>query len=159
MSDRLSNYIKTLRDEQATLNLTIDNLKDRIAEINIEITALGKFAAVCKEMDLAGHRERCEDMNQVTPKLMDQRDAMKINLFEEAVDRLGDDLSSGNIRKNMSKLNHYCYNVKAKLWNNIEDFRKDYQDWIENRGHWAALPKKATQDFEGSGRRLKAVLN
>lgn len=143
VKSRVRSYIKGLEAERDALLDQRNAMTERINAIGAEIATLNKFAAACKGETQEKIRERSEDMNRVCPELVDNRDAAKINIFTEAIERLGDDLSGTNIRNNMPKLNYYIYNPKWKLWTDINDFRNDYRAWIDCSGYWGNLPQRS----------------
>lgn len=149
---RVGSYIKGLEAERDTILDQRNAMTERINAIGAEIATLNKFAAASKIEAQGELRERGADMNRVSPELVDNRDAVRINLFTEAIERLGDDLSGNNIRNNMPKLNHYIYNPKWKLWTDINDFRNDYRAWIDCSGYWGNLPQRS--EGERSGLRI-----
>jgi len=133
---RVTRDIEGLREE-------IGNLETQRNEFVAELKITRKVAEDLLQVERESMEERGQDMNKVCPDLMDSRDAMRVNIFTEAIERLGDDLSRNNILANMNKLNYYIYDPKWKLWTGIEGFRQDYQDWLDCKGHWAQLPKSS----------------
>lgn len=138
---RVTRDIEGLREE-------IGNLETQRNEFVAELKVTRKVAEDLLQVERESMEERAQDMNKVCPDLMDSRDAMRVNIFTEAIERLGDDLSRGNIATNMSKLNYYIYNPKWKLWCDVDDFRRDYRDWLDCRGHWARLPQSSSASHE-----------
>ena len=140
MKDKLTAYIKGLDEQLNKYYAEREAVAIRIDALLVEIDALRRFERACENDARERVAGRASDMNGVSSVLVDERDAEKINLFMEALEKLGDDVSSSNVRKNMSKI-HYCV-YKKRLWPSEAAFREDYRAWVDCRGHWANLPRR-----------------
>lgn len=132
--DEVDKYIEELM-------LQKDNLLKEVKNIDIQVMSLNKFKDNLIKKDNNIKKERQETINEC--KYMEEKDIHKINLFLEFLDKCNGDTSNKTVRVKMPKLEYYIYNKKKRLWNSYDDFRQDFNAWLNRQGYWEnAIPQK-----------------
>lgn len=135
-------------EQQAIINAAQDVLKD----LHTRAEALIEFKnSLAKDEPKAATKvvERQEDMNKVCPKLMDRKDSKKINIFLEFIDKCGGENFEYKFMMSRFHRMHYYLYSKNKLWNGINDFRQDFENWVNREGYWTnALPLRADHEID-----------
>lgn len=137
MSELLSEVDKYIEE----LILQKDNLLKEVKNIDIQVMSLNKFKDNLIKKNNNIKKERKETINEC--KYMEEKDIHKINLFLEFLDKCNGDTSNKIVRVKMPKLEYYIYNKKKRLWNSYDDFRQDFNAWLNRQGYWEnAIPQK-----------------
>lgn len=139
-------------DVGAVITSRIDELQKEvekahlfISEAEIRIRELRRLLEFLAEKSTEAKKKRIKNNikgNMLKDLLPDERDAKKVNIFLEFMERCGDEPVYGHARKKMAKLETYIYKKQSKLWNNWREFREDFTKWVNREGSWAGvLPK------------------
>jgi hypothetical protein len=145
----IDEYIKDLHKQIDEHMEIINNHQKFINEVNNKICGLTEFKKFLDKKQKSLLEERKELVNAGDSKFMDEKDIKKINLFLEFLDKCGDNINRTHIKQSLPKLEYYIYNKRAKLWNSFNDFKEDFENWVNREGYWTnALPLKEDQEVD-----------
>jgi hypothetical protein len=141
--------IMDYKDFEQTIFEQIENLKceeqecqQKIKDIPVKICALNELINNMKQKQNLTIVERKESIKLNTSKLMDNKDILKVNLFLEFLEKCNDDTTFKTVREKMPKIEYYIYNKKKRLWSGYQQFRDDFDAWLNRKGYWTnAIPK------------------
>jgi hypothetical protein len=89
--------------------------------------------------------------NALKTLLPDERDARRVNIFLEFLDKVGELPSSfTQAKERMPKLGTAIY--RHKLWNSWPEFKKDYRRWLNREEPWTGILERKVENDKMVGK-------
>lgn len=132
----VKDYLKELESQEQDYIQKIKEIKTKKCGLN---EFLEDYKQKQKELLIQAKEISISNGNKI---VMDDKDILKMNLFLEYIDKVGEVQPMKIIKQKMPKLEYYIYNKKKRLWNSWREFCDDYTAWINREGYWTnAIPK------------------
>lgn len=133
--------VQVILDRINELTTWVEEYRATADNYAIQIAALRDILEEIEEKDKELKREVVSNnikKNTLKTLLPDERDAKRVNIFLEFLDKVGEPPSSFiQAREKMSKLETAIY--RNRLWSGWPAFKEDYRRWLNREEPWTGV--------------------
>lgn len=133
--------VQVILDRINELTTWVEEYRATADNYAIQIAALRDILEEIEEKDKELKRGVVSNnikKNSLKALLPDEKDARRVNIFLEFLDRIGEPPSAyADVRSRMPKLETAIY--RHKLWKGWPDFKEDYRRWLNREAPWTGV--------------------